>query len=318
MLGCPICRRPWPCACGYTPGPDDDFTVGERDALTTRVGDFYERHPFPDYHDLDDLGALLQRGRRNPFTAALDASLPLDARVVELGCGTGQMSAFLGIAGRAVVGVDLSRASLGIARAFAARSGLDNVRYVRGDLLRPPIVPGSADVVLANGVLHHTADARRAFGAMVELCRPGGYVFVGLYNRYGRLLLPLWRGRHRRESGRRGLAWYHDQHEHPHETRHTVDEVLGWFDEEGVRFVSASPPVTFVGHADRPFEPTPRGSALEHLLAQLGWLGRAEDGGLWITVGRKAQGALDHAGDRLVTGPAGVDAVDEGADRQRP
>ena len=67
---------------------------------------------------------------------------------------------------------------------------------------------------------------------------------------------------------------------------YSVDEVLGWLDEEGLDFVSASPSITFAPEGAL-FEAQSRGWRLEHWLAQLSWLGRAADGGLWVTVARK-------------------------------
>ena len=34
-----------------------------------------------------------------------------------------------------------------------------------------------------------------------------------------------------------------DQYRHPHESKHSVDEVLGWFDRNDVEFLNAVPKV---------------------------------------------------------------------------
>ncbi|MCP4807261.1 MAG: class I SAM-dependent methyltransferase [Proteobacteria bacterium] len=286
-LVCP-CGAEWPVVDGIPDYYVADPTSGEDPDLTRTVRSFYEEHPFPHYLPDDDRGSLLRNGRSKPFTRSLDEELPPNARVVELGCGTGQMSLFLGIAGRRVTGLDLSGASLRVADEMRRRCGLDSVRFARGNLFHPPFRPGSVDVVVSNGVLHHTADARQAYSVAASLLRPGGYLVVGLYNRWGRLLLPMLRKKHKALAGDRGDAWYHDQHEHPHETRHTVDEVLGWVRENGLEYVNAQPPVTFEDGPAALFTQRPEGSWFEHQLVQLSWLGRAEDGGLWVTVARRA------------------------------
>lgn len=298
MLGCPVCRAPWSgdltCACGYRASDHDgllDLFVdrqGGEDAVTRTVRAFYEERPFPDYRDTDDRGALLRRGRASGFTRALDDEIPPHASVVELGCGTGQLGLFLALAGRRVLGVDLSLASLHVAESFRRRAGLTTATLVRGNLFRPPVVPQSADVVICSGVLHHTGDPEGGFRSAVSLVRPGGVVVIGLYNRWGRLLLPLHKRRHQQQAAesRRGLAWYTDQHEHPHESAHTVAQVLAWFARAGVRYVSARPGIV-PGLPEGPlFAPSDPGSPVGHLLAQLGWLGRAADGGLFVMVGR--------------------------------
>ena len=287
MLACPRCGLPLE-GTGCANGHHYDLRAGVLDAvvsvedpLTARVGAFYEECPFPDWGPDDDRDHLLEAGRQNAMLRWLDERIPPRARVVELGCGTGQLPLFLGLAGREVLGVDLSMASLQVAEGFRRRLDLPMVRFARGDLFRPPVLPGCADVAISTGVLHHTGDPRRGFRVLCGLVRPGGLVVVGLYNRVGRWLLPLLRGRHRRAEGARGRAWFRDQHEHPHESRHSVAEVRGWFAAEGLSFVAAFPPIV-LGGAGGEGDP---GSAWENRLAELSWLPRAEDGGLFVLIG---------------------------------
>lgn len=316
LLACPCCRAAWTeglqCGgCGFegawldgaAPGGvlDLGWRPGPPDPVTRRVRDFYEARPFPDYRADDDRGSLLRRGRASGFTRELDDALPPTARVVELGCGTGQLGLFLALAGRPVLGVDLTAASLQVAETFRAAQGIHTARLVRGDLFHPPVTLGRADLVICSGVLHHTPDPEGGFRAAVSLARPGGFVLVGLYNRYGRALLPLLRRRHRAQStDRRGLAWYADQHEHPHESRHTVGEVLGWFERAGLQYCAARPGVCPGVPPDPLFGPGDPGSAAGRLLSQLSWMGRAADGGLFVLVGRRPA---------ALPGPAGSPSV---------
>lgn len=294
VLACPRCVAPLgSCGCRY---PEEDgipdlylpaTEAGEQAAVTRVVRDFYDAHPFPDYRSEDDLGALVRAGRANAFTRELDEAIPPDATVVEIGCGTGQLALFLGVVGRAVIGIDLSLASLRAAERLRRSSALGNVTFARGNLFRPPLLPGSADVVICTGVLHHTGAPRKGLHVLASLCRPGGYLVVGLYNRYGRILLPLLRRAHARAAGPRGAAWFHDQHHHPQESRHTAGEVFRWLDEASLAFVSAIPPLRLGAVPGPMFAPAPPGTPLGRLLAQLSWVMRAADGGLWITVARK-------------------------------
>ena len=286
VLACPLCAGAVP-GCGHDwpveQGVTDlfvDFVEAGHTGVTARVRAFYEERPFPDWRPEDDRGSLLRLGRSNPFTRWLDDVVPERASVLELGCGTGQMSLFLGVAGRRVLGVDLSMASLATAEAFRARVDLPSVRLVRGNLFRPPVAEGSADVGISSGVLHHTADPRAGLDALVRCVRPGGLVVVGFYSVTGRILLPFLRSAHARDTTRRGQAWFHDQHNHPQESRHSVDTILGWLDAAGVDFVRAFPEISFSG-ADV------RGALWEHWLHQLSWVSRAADGGLFVLAGRK-------------------------------
>src|SRR5262245_14294559 len=161
------------------------------DARTQAVRRFYERTPFPGYPPRDSLQALRARAERSRFARLLDASLPGDARIVEIGCGTGQMCLYLARADRTVVGADLTRASLALGAAAAARFGLDRVRFIETDLRCPGLKEGTFDVVYSSGVLHHTPDPRASFAHLVRLARPGGFIILGLYNAFARIPLRL-------------------------------------------------------------------------------------------------------------------------------
>ena len=62
---------------------------------TEVVRRFYDEAPFPGYPPNDTLAAFRARAERSRFAQLLDDAIPADARVVEVGCGTGQMSLYL-------------------------------------------------------------------------------------------------------------------------------------------------------------------------------------------------------------------------------
>src|SRR6266478_2434130 len=95
---------------------------------------FYEQAPFPGYPPRDSLPALRARAERSEFARMLDRAIPSDARIVEMGCGTGQMSLYLARADRVVIGADLTRASLRLGAAAASRFQVNRVRFVETDL----------------------------------------------------------------------------------------------------------------------------------------------------------------------------------------
>ncbi len=280
--------------------------MADRD-VTELVKAFYEETPFPNYDDIELRESLTAKARQGVFAAALDEQLPHGAIVLEAGCGTGQLTNFLGLSWkRRVFGGDICLNSLLLANGFRERYRIANASFLQMNLFRPPFRDGSIDVVISNGVLHHTGDARMGFEALLRKLKPGGLILVGLYNSYARLPT-LWRrwafGRfgpmayfldRRLTSAQmnegRWQAWFRDQYRHPHETRHSIDDVLSWFDEGGVEFLSSIPaadgsPFT---SATRLFEPHPRATSTARVASQLQMLltgGR--DGGLFIMIGRK-------------------------------
>jgi len=275
--------------------------------ITQIVKGFYEEHPFPNYDEDESLASLMEKAQRGIYARLLGEQIPFDARCLEVGCGTGQLSNFLGIGNRTVVGADLCGNSLKLAEGFRSRHALNRVRFVQMNLFRPAFAPESFDVVLCNGVLLTTTDPRGGFDSIARLVKPGGHIVIGLYNTYGRLAVDTRRQFFRLTGGRfrwvdphlRGQrmspekqdAWFYDQYRHPHETKQTMGEVLGWFDRAGFDFVS-SVPKTSPWHPftqrEELFQPSPRGTALERGLVQAGMIVTGNrEGGFFIMIGRR-------------------------------
>ncbi|HWS73012.1 MAG TPA: class I SAM-dependent methyltransferase, partial [Thermoanaerobaculia bacterium] len=274
---------------------------------TETVRRFYEQAPFPGYPPRDSLEWLRARAERSEFARLLDAAIPGDARVVDVGCGTGQMSLYLARANRVVIGADFARPSLILAAAAARRFGLDGVQFVEMDLQHPALRASSFDVVYSSGVLHHTPDPRTSFAHIAKLARPGGMIVVGLYNAFARLPLRLrrivarWSGyrwipfdpvlQDRENEPARREAWIRDQYRHPEEHRHTLAQVQRWFAECGVDYVRSYPSAMLATDDDGLFEPAADNWRAEGWLAQIGWMrSLGHEGGLFVAVGRRRGG----------------------------
>ncbi len=105
---------------------------------------------------------------------AFRALLPAVAgkRVVDLGCGFGQLSRWLGDQGASsVLGIDLSERML--ARA-AAETTNPAVTYARGNLDELVLVPASADLIVSSMALHYIEDFDRIANMLFEALAPGG------------------------------------------------------------------------------------------------------------------------------------------------
>jgi SAM-dependent methyltransferase len=240
------------------------------DAATERVRRFYDRAPFPGYPPHDTLVALRARAERNHFVRLLDRAIDDDARIADVGCGTGQMCLYLARGNRLVVGLDLTHASLALAGAAAGRFEIDRVRFVESDLRQPGLLEGAFDVVYSAGALHHTPDPRASFAGVARLARRGGTIVVGVYNTFAR------------------EAWLRDQYRHPEEHTHTLAEVQRWFGENGVDYLRTYPSAVLDEEPPDLFAPASDNWRVEGWLAQIGWmrtLGR--EGGLFFTIGRR-------------------------------
>src|SRR5207247_8017503 len=100
---------------------------------------FYERAPFPGYAPRDSLQVLHARAERSVFARMVNQAIPGDARIAEVGCGTGQMCLYLARADRVVIGADLTRASLRLGAPGARRLGLDRVPFAALHLQQPGV-----------------------------------------------------------------------------------------------------------------------------------------------------------------------------------
>lgn len=312
LLACPGCGGPLNAAldcagCGArydAPGAIPALRLAG-DARTERVRQFYAAAPFPGYPDRVTREWLRTRAERSRFARMLDAAIPPDARILEMGCGTGQMSLYLCHGDRIVIGADLCRESLALAAA-AARALDSRALFVETDLTHPGLRAGAFDVVYCSGVIHHTPAPRAAFARIARLVRPGGLLFLGLYNAVARLPHRLRRAAahitgerwipgdpvldERNGEPARRQAWLRDQYRHPEEHRHTVGEVRRWFAENDITYVRSFPSAVLGDGRHGLTDPEPGGWWFEEWLAQLGWMrSLAAEGGLFVTIGRHRQ-----------------------------
>ena len=168
----------------------------DRDVLRRAIQDEYEavaRSPDAGFHfhtgrplarllDYDDAWlegipeAAIESfaGTGNPFSIG-----PIESgeRVVDIGCGAGIdsliASRMVGPAGR-VVGLDMTPAMLGKARASAESMRLEHVTFREGFGEDIPVEDGWADVIISNGVLNLMPDKPAALREMARVLRPGG------------------------------------------------------------------------------------------------------------------------------------------------
>ena len=282
--------------------------VSQNGDVTDRMKAFYEKTPFPNYDDFDDVGSLIQKAKRGVFAKMLDEQIPFGIRVLECGSGTGQLSIFLSIARRTVFGVDMCLNSLRLGEAFKEKNDLKRVHFLQMNLFAPIFKPETFHIVISNGVLHHTADPFLAFQNIARLVKPGGYILIGLYHKYGRLFTDLRRFIFKISKNKfkaldsrlldnelsqtRRQTWFADQYQNPHESKHTIGEVLNWFQKTGFTFVKSIPksvPGTALTADERLFAPERPGNALERFLVEfpMTFTG-AKEGGFFVVIGKKS------------------------------
>jgi ubiquinone/menaquinone biosynthesis C-methylase UbiE len=197
--------------------------------------------------------------------------------VLEIGCGTGDYALWYATHGAAhVTGVDLSDGSLAAAAEKKRAHSVENITFLKQDVLQLDLPDEKFDYTYSVGVLHHTGDPLRGFEHMVRVTKPGGVVILSLYNKYSRFALNLRQKICKRLGGddlEARVRWgqrlfpiatwklnkrYHelnyeavlyDCYACPHETLHSAREVLGWFERCGVRYTGSFAPLRIQDYA---------------------------------------------------------------------
>lgn len=280
--------------------------------MVTQIGkniqEFYNEIPFPDYNldrfnSKEDLKLSMW-----DFARIIDRSIPDDATIIDVGTGTGQLSAFLSLRRKNVWGIDFSDGSLKKARALKEKLKLDSWYLKKVDILDEEQIKelGKFDYVLCLGVLHHTGDANRGFKNILNLLKSNGKIAIGLYNRVGRIplkvrillsktifknnqkvkdfFLKIQIGEEINDK-ERARGWWNDQYQHVYETTHTLGEVLKWFRENNIRYIQTVPPSEVLGIKGVWSEEN-YPNFLIRFCRQLTWLFKTQkEGGYWITFG---------------------------------
>lgn len=122
--------------------------------------------------------------RARPFHDLVDHIVPPaddHPAIVDLGCGTGSLTAGLADRfGATVLGIDDSPHMLERAAAHTT----DRVRFEAGDIATFDR-PGAFDLVVSNAALHWTDDHTATLGRWVRSLRPGGQIAVQLPANFG-------------------------------------------------------------------------------------------------------------------------------------
>jgi len=276
---------------------------GDGAAIDKVVHAFYEENPFPNYEGFEDFGDIVNKGERNPFAVQLLDAIGSNKKILECGCGTGQLSHFLQLNNNHVLGIDASVSSLALAVEHKLKNNLERSSFCRMNIFDLAVKDESFDAVISHGVLHHTHDARQAFSHIASKAKVGGLIVVGLYNRYARVMTWLrskligvagsnidYVVRNHIKDSEKARIWIQDQYYNPHETWHSIDEVMSWFEENNIEYLTCSPPILGTqGETDaRLSVKTDPGIWYQRAVTQLGWIGTiSREGALFDLVGVK-------------------------------
>ena len=114
-----------------------------------------------------------------PQRAFVEAADAIRGRVIDIGCGTGDLALWLAEQGRIATGVDFLEKPLEAARRKAVEHGL-SVNFLQMDALAVGEIPERFDAVTDCGLFHTFDDAGRSayVRALARLLEPGSRVFL--------------------------------------------------------------------------------------------------------------------------------------------
>ena len=279
------------------------------DKTVEEVIDFYTEAPFPNYESNDDKSSINYKGDKNILAREFKKFIGFNKNILEVGCGTGQLSIYFAIGNNnKIFALDPTLASINLGRNFSKKNNIQNVKFINADIFDDVFQEDTFDFIWTNGVLHHTKNPKLAFDIISNYLKKDGYILVGLYNKFGRLrtvlrqllykifgkkivmiLDPTLRNI-KRGNTQQIKSWIRDQYEHPVESLHTIDEVLEWFDENDIEFISSIPSCDFKTYKNTNiFKKSSKGTFLSRLFSQISMLFKSvgADGGLFIVVGKK-------------------------------
>lgn len=161
-----------------------------------QVKEQYEHYPYPPRDPQDERKVL-----HPSITECLDAlnhhgyggrrNFHKNFRALVAGGGTGDAVIFLAEQLRGteaeIVYLDMSQASMDIAKARSSVRGLDNIRWVQASLLDlASLGLGRFDYINCAGVLHHLKNPEAGLQALCDALALNGVMGLMLYGKYGR------------------------------------------------------------------------------------------------------------------------------------
>lgn len=138
------------------------------------------------------------------LTAALGIEDLSGCSFLDVGCGSGLFSLAARRLGARVHSFDYDPDSVRACAALRDRYGpRSDWTLEQGSILDEAYIGGlgTFDIVYSWGVLHHTGDMWRAIGAAATLTKPGGSLFISIYNDQGMASRVWWRVKRRYVRG---------------------------------------------------------------------------------------------------------------------
>jgi 2-polyprenyl-3-methyl-5-hydroxy-6-metoxy-1,4-benzoquinol methylase len=228
------------------------------------VLDFYKTLPFNYYGTIEQqCDSVSQLKSLEHLYPCLEGLVSPSKNLLEIGCGAGWLTnSIANNYKKRVLGLDFNPHAIERAQAVSNRMELkseflcDNLFHFSKNKKQQGEY---FDLIISLGVLHHTDNCIEAIKAICKnLLATEGYFFVGLYHQYGRKpflkyfenlkksghtedeLLKKYKELHPIKDETLLRSWFRDQVLHPHETLHTIEEIIDLLSELSCQLVATS------------------------------------------------------------------------------
>jgi ubiquinone/menaquinone biosynthesis C-methylase UbiE len=135
------------------------------------------------YKERDISGIIYQRRQAVALQYVDGLSLPRTARVLEIGCGAGFMTAALARRGFLIEAIDHAQAMVDLTLEHARQKGIVNqIRACTGDIHELSYESQSFDLIVALGVIPWLHDFKKALSEIIRVAKPGGFIVLTMDN----------------------------------------------------------------------------------------------------------------------------------------
>lgn len=231
------------------------------------IAKFYSQYPFPNItlnKKTDIYGTLIYRLIYGLTRRYLSAETSKKIKILDVGCGTGELDLGLASNKRDILAIDNNKKSIEIAQKRAKRFKL-KINFKHFDFVKNSLPKNHFDYIFSIGVLHHTANPEENFSKLVKSLKAGGYITIGIYNPFGSFKVRLKRGILKLLAGnnfekkieiyrklfyRRPLTIDEeiavaDAFANPYRRYYTFEQLLSWFEKNNIEYLDSAPPIEF-------------------------------------------------------------------------
>lgn len=224
------------------------------------VKEFYNSFPYPSVGYFDKYN-IETHADKVLQSAGIKAGDLKGQRVLDLGCGTGEIACSLAFNGANVLGVDFCKTSVERARKLAEEHSLKNIEFIESNLFDLEGKVEGFDFVCLLGVAHHTNKPKKAFSTAIRFLKSRGTILLGLYNAVGRKnhqriqrkLEKMCGNDYRQKvktankmlcngnAGELEKIYLADKYCHPLEKTVSLKKALEWLECEGIELIGCDP-----------------------------------------------------------------------------